>query len=284
MKFLATGLNGNQPSQTFLVTYSDGTKTSFTQSLSDWHTPQNYAGESTASAMSYRDNSIGTRDGRPFFLYSYSLALNTAKTVSSVTLPANRNVVILAMTLTGSAASAVISPVDLSKAFNGLESPPTARPSLVDWTESVAAYSGSLLGGTQTVNNLPFQLGAANSPNVVSASTSPVALSGGQYSSLAILATAVNGAVLAQPFKVTYSDGTSITFTQNLSDWFKSASYPGETTALTMPYRNFSSGVKDNRTFMLYQYTFPLDATKTVSSLTLPASSNVKVFALTLKP
>ena len=41
----ATGVNGNQANQTFTVNYSDGTSTSFTQSLSDWFTPQNYAGE-----------------------------------------------------------------------------------------------------------------------------------------------------------------------------------------------------------------------------------------------
>ncbi len=146
------------------------------------------------------------------------------------------------------------------------------------------AYSGSLLGVTQTINSVPFQLGAANSVNVVSGSSGSIALPAGKYSAVMVLATAVNGAVVSQPFKVTYSDGTSVTFTQSLSDWFKSAGYPGETTAVTMPYRNAASGVKDNRTFLLYGYSFNLDSSKTVSSIVLPANSNVKVFAVTMKP
>jgi len=99
LKMLATGVNGNEPSQKFTVTYTDGTTTVVTQSLSDWTTPQNYSGESQAVTMNYRDNSTGTTEGAVFHLYGYSLALSNAKTVRSVTLPPNRNVVVLAMTL-----------------------------------------------------------------------------------------------------------------------------------------------------------------------------------------
>jgi hypothetical protein len=99
LKVLATAVNGNQAAQTFTVTYSDGTRTTITQTLSDWFTPSGSAGESTALPMMYRDNSTGTRDGEPFYLYGYSFALNNSKTVSSITLPANRNVIVMAMTL-----------------------------------------------------------------------------------------------------------------------------------------------------------------------------------------
>jgi hypothetical protein len=85
-------------------------------------------------------------------------------------------------------------------------------------------------------------------------------------------------------FKVQYSDGTSTTFTQSLSDWFTPANYPGEVKALAMPYRNNATGFKDNRPFSLYQYTFSLNNSKKVSSITLPSNSNVKVFAMGLKP
>lgn len=104
---LATGVNGNQSGQTFTVTYTDGTTTSFTQSLSDWCTSQNYAGESQAVTMNYRDNSTGTVDVRTLFLYGYSFNLNSAKTVSSIALPQNRNVVVLAVTLAGRANAAI---------------------------------------------------------------------------------------------------------------------------------------------------------------------------------
>ena len=49
--------------------------------------------------MPYRLIASGTEDVRTFYLYAYSLAINNAKTVASVTLPNNRYVVILAATL-----------------------------------------------------------------------------------------------------------------------------------------------------------------------------------------
>jgi hypothetical protein len=67
--------------------------------LSDWHTPANYARESTVVPMSYRNTASGTKDNRAFCLYGYSFALDRSKTVSSITLPKNSNVVLLALTL-----------------------------------------------------------------------------------------------------------------------------------------------------------------------------------------
>ena len=99
LAFLATAVNGNQPNQTFVVTYTDGTTTTFTQGVSDWFTPQNYSGESGAVDMAYRDLANGTSDNRTFHVYGYSLALNSAKTVKSITLPSNGNVKILAMNM-----------------------------------------------------------------------------------------------------------------------------------------------------------------------------------------
>ena len=49
--------------------------------------------------MPYRLRGDGSKDGRRFHLYGYSFALDRSKEVSSVTLPANRNVVVLAVTL-----------------------------------------------------------------------------------------------------------------------------------------------------------------------------------------
>jgi hypothetical protein len=96
---LATGVTGNQASQTVVVTYTDGTSTTFTQGFSDWFTPQSYTGESKALTQAYRLTSNGSADNRPFYVYGYAFALNNAKTVASVKLPATRNVVVLAMTL-----------------------------------------------------------------------------------------------------------------------------------------------------------------------------------------
>ncbi len=99
LMLLGTGIQGNQISQPFIVYYTDGTMTQLTQSLSDWFTPQNYPGESECVAMAYRNFSDGTQDRRTFNLYSYRLRLNPAKVASSITLPNNPHVVLLAATL-----------------------------------------------------------------------------------------------------------------------------------------------------------------------------------------
>lgn len=96
---LATGAEGNQASQTIKVNYHDGSSSQFTQSFSDWYTPQKYPNESEAVAMQYRDFQDGTKDNRTFSLYSYRFALNSAKAVQSITLPNNSHVVVLAATL-----------------------------------------------------------------------------------------------------------------------------------------------------------------------------------------
>ena len=98
LALLGTGIEGNQPSQTFTVTYTDGSSTNFTQSFSDWFTPQKYAGELEGVAMAYRNYEDGTKDKRLFNLYSYRFALNKAKTLQSITFPDNTDVVVLAIT------------------------------------------------------------------------------------------------------------------------------------------------------------------------------------------
>jgi subtilase family serine protease len=145
---------------------------------------------------------------------------------------------------------------------------------------SSTAYSANLIGVQQTLAGTLFYFGPANAPDAVSAKT--VSLPSGQFSRINLLATGVNGSQTAQVFKVTYTDGTASTFTQNLSDWFTPQNFTGETKGLTMPYRDNGHGQKDNRTFYLYEYTFALTANKTVASITLPNNRNVVVLAASL--
>jgi hypothetical protein len=99
LMLLATGIEGKQASETLTVKYTDGTSTKFTQSFSDWFTPQKYTGESEGVAMAYRNFDNGTKDQRTFNVYAYTFALNPAKSVKSVTLPSDTHVVVLAATL-----------------------------------------------------------------------------------------------------------------------------------------------------------------------------------------
>ena len=142
------------------------------------------------------------------------------------------------------------------------------------------AYSANQLGSSPKLLGVPFTFGTANQLNVARATTIP--LTAGKYTTLNILGTAVNGNQKAQPFIVTYTDGTTATFTQSVSGWYTPQHYPGEAIAMQTSYRDTSSGGRDARTFNVYGYSFPLSNAKTVKSLTLPNNINVTLLALTL--
>ena len=378
LQLLATAVNGNLSSGTFTVTYTDGTTQSFNQGISDWFTPQSYGGESTAIAMPYRNTSSGGRDTRTFYVYGYTFALNSAKTVRSVTLPTSNNVMVLAADLTGAstvttipaiptgiaavaasssqinvswnavtgassydlyrsstpggegttpyrtgitattfsdsglpastkyyytvaarnslgasaqsievaattlAASSVVQ-VSLASNFNriGIYTDGTTFPNTGGLDRSGSALSGALIGTSVLWNGNAFAIGAANANNVV-AGGATINLPAGSYSSLSLLATATNGNQSGQTFTVHYTDGTTQTFTQSISDWFTPQNYVGESKALTMSYRNTSTGGRDTRVFQVYGYTLALNPAKTVQSLTLPPNANVEVLAIDL--
>jgi alpha-mannosidase len=99
LKLLAVGVDGNQDAQSFTVNYTDGTHDSFVQGLSDWSSGADLPGESVATQMPYRLAADGSRDETPFDLFACTFPLNADKDPVSLTLPENRNVVVLAATL-----------------------------------------------------------------------------------------------------------------------------------------------------------------------------------------
>jgi hypothetical protein len=145
-----------------------------------------------------------------------------------------------------------------------------------------SALSGNLLGTSQTWSGTTFTLGAVGGNNVVSAIGQTIALPGENFSMLKFLATSVNGNQPNQTFVVTYTDGTTETFTQGISDWFTPKGYSGESDAVDMAYRDRANGTKDNRTFHVYGYSLSLNPAKTVKSIELPNDAHVKILAMTL--
>ncbi|MGA9025930.1 MAG: chitobiase/beta-hexosaminidase C-terminal domain-containing protein [Steroidobacteraceae bacterium] len=155
VNLMATAVNGTQTNQPFTVTYTDGSTSSFTQSISDWHSPQNYTGETVVLAMAYRLSPSGATynsSTAPYNLYGYSFALNGAKTVQSITLPTNRNVVVLAIDLTGAAQSAAPAPT-LSPAPGTYNAPQTVTLSDAN-TSALIYYTTN--GTTPTTASTPY--------------------------------------------------------------------------------------------------------------------------------
>lgn len=144
------------------------------------------------------------------------------------------------------------------------------------------SYSGALLGRSVTWQNVPFSLGPPDAPDTVSCRGQIISLPSGAYSGLWLLGTAINGGRRSQDLTVTYTDGTTAALTQNFSDWYAPGRFPGESRAISMPYRDMGDGSRDPRTFYAYSYGFNLDFAKTVRILTLPADDSIKLLAVTL--
>jgi hypothetical protein len=367
IQFLGAAIR-NHVRQVFVVTYTDGTTDSFTQSMSDWTTPQHFPGESIALTMPYRVRALGSTLNGPAYLYGYSFPINAAKTVKSMTPPNNRDIVVLAVALSPAAGAPPVSPaptfspppgsfsssqtVALSDAVPtaaihfttdgtapSASSPLYSAPLAIAQTttiEAVAvasgysnsavsaatytitqstgtavnvdlsapsnvyaifsngaavtnggmdtygyAYSENLIGSSVTWSGTTFDLGGAGVPSAVAGGV--LALPAGNFSAIQFLGAAIRNHV-RQVFVVTYTDGTTDSFSQDMSDWTTPQHFPGESIALTMPYRVRALGSTLNGPAYLYGYSFPINAAKTVKSMTPPNNRDIVLLSLVLKP
>jgi hypothetical protein len=144
------------------------------------------------------------------------------------------------------------------------------------------SYAANLIGTSLTWSGSTFSFGASGTENALT--NAKITLPAGSYATLNLLGTAVNGDQTSQSFVVTYTDGTTSTFTQSLSDWFTPQGYAGESTVLTMAYRVAASGAESPGPLYLYGYSFAINSAKTVASLTLPNNNNVVILAVDLHP
>ncbi len=142
------------------------------------------------------------------------------------------------------------------------------------------AYSANLLGPSVSALGVPFYFGTPGAADAVSGVTVP--LPAGNFQSLNLAGAAVNGSQASQAFVVTYSDGSTSTFTQSVSDWCGAQNYPGETLALSMTYRISPGSGTSALGCNVYAYSFALNPAKTVAGITLPSNRNVVMLAITL--
>ncbi|GAA0526789.1 hypothetical protein GCM10010172_04180 [Paractinoplanes ferrugineus] len=70
---------------------------------------------------------------------------------------------------------------------------------------------------------------------------------------------------------ITYTDGEIQPYVLNVPDWVAG---PPSLAAVTLPHRNNISGTADTRTPKIYPFSVPLEAGKTIASVTLPDVSN----------
>ena len=350
--------NATPPTGTFVVTYTDGTTSSTTQSLSDWVYPLNYTGETNVTCVPYRNESNGTKDGHLTCVYGYQIPLDNTRIVQSVTLPSTRNIVMLAMALvapvpgsplvytppsgtvlpTGeNTLSAAFTPTDqvdytsatgsvmllVNPANSTTLSWPTPAPITygtpltatqlnaqaftIPGTTSVSlasyyrvnafqsdgstystggfdnsgnSYSSNLVGSSVVFSGQTFSLGPANLPDAVTSTT--IALPQGNFAALSLIGAAAADGLPAQPFTITYTDGSTAIVNISLSTWTRWAGYTGETIVSTTGHLNNGGGGRTTANVNLYGYQIPLDSTRVVQSITLPNNRNIVIVAMSL--
>lgn len=107
------------------------------------------------------------------------------------------------------------------------------------------------------------------------------------YSTLILLGTSVNGSHSGQ-VTATYTDGSHVSVGQKFSDWCSFSGNQNESVAVNGRVRINADGTPNGAGCNVYAYTYALDYTKTLASITLKdVDSNpgsLFVFAMTLKP
>jgi hypothetical protein len=284
LQFLATAVQGNQAGLTFSVTYTDSSIDTFTQSFSDWAHAQSFPGETQLINMAYRDSNTAGMQTLNVGVYGYVFTLNQTKTVQSITLPINSNLILMSMALANDPAT-----VSLSAYYDraGIYTDKTTytNPPTGGVDNGGYSYSGTYLGSSQTWSNTLFYFGPLNATNVIACTNQTILLPPGNYSRLRLLGTGVNGNQPSQQFVVTYTDATLSTIFQGFSDWFSPQNYSGESKAIPLGYRNSANGSSsENNSLYMYGYSFALNSSKVAQSIRVPNNPNVVITAISLVP
>ncbi len=143
------------------------------------------------------------------------------------------------------------------------------------------SYSTATLGSTVVWNGMTFDIGPPNLQDAVNSKT--ITLPAGKFTDLFMLGAMVNN--INPPtatFTVTYTDGSTTVLTQNMSDWFNAAGWPGESVVNCSEKRNYQDGSSQPDSVCVYGYDIQLDDTKTVKSVTLPNNRNIVMLSMDL--
>ena len=281
LDLLATAVNGRQAAQPFTITYSDGSQLVVPLTLSDWQTPSGAAREFIAASFPSALNAAGAARPGPYYLYGYSIPLDASKTLVSLGLPNNRNVVLLAANVATTNAIVPVQQLPLAAQSTRSAIATAGTPPTDGGLDGLGnAYSSAYLGDSLVWGGVPFIVPAPNGVSEV-----PLTLpTPGTYSAVDILAADTRGNRINQPFDVLYTDGTQVRTLQNMSDWSTPQGYPGESLALVMPARIDAGGKVLKKPTYLYGYSIALDQTRQVQAITLPGSPYVTILGLTLVP
>jgi beta-glucosidase len=285
--FLGASQNGTA-SGTVTVHYSDGSSQSFNLNLADWYANSPAIGNQLLTTTTSWNFTSTTQTAHPVSIYFASVPLQPGKHVSSVTLPILSNaggttaMHIFSMAV-GTGPPTTGAPYSsLAAAFDnvGITDNSDQAPGNFDGTgesfsaQALAAGTPTPLtaGGQATVGGATFTWPAAvGTPDNVVADGQTIDLSG-SGTELGFLGAGAFGAASGTGI-ITYTDGSTQSYSLVMADWYNNAAVSGDELATTTTSWNFSSATQTPHPVSIYFASVPLQAGKTVASVTLPTVS-----------
>jgi hypothetical protein len=285
--FLGASQNGTA-SGAVTVHYTDGSSQSYNLNMADWYANSPAVGNqllTTTSSWNFQNNPLGPH---PVSIYFASVPLQPGKQVASVTLPVLNGaggttaMHIFAMA-TGTGTPTTGAPYSsLAAAYNNVGITDNSNPAPGNFdgtgdsfsTQALAAGTPAPLtaGGQATFGGTTFTWpSAVGTPNNVIADGQIINLTG-SGTDLGFLGAGAFGAASGTG-TITYTDGTTQSFSLVMADWYNNAAVAGDEVATTTSSWNFSSSTQTPHPVSVYFASVPLQAGKTVASVTLPTVS-----------
>jgi beta-glucosidase len=256
--------------------------------MTDWYASSPVLGNqlvTTTSSWNFQSNPLGPH---PVSVYFASVPLQPGKQVASVTLPilsgagGTTAMHIFAMAAGTGTATTGAPYSSLTAAYNnvGISSNSDPAPGNFDGTgdsfsaQALAAGTPTPLtaGGQATFGGTTFTWpSAVGSPDDVVADGQTIDLTG-SGTDLGFLGAAGFGEANGTG-TITYTDGTTQQFSLAMADWYNNAPVAGDQIATTTTNWNFTSSTQVDHPVSIYFASVPLQAGKTVASVTLPIVS-----------
>ncbi len=277
--FLGAGTFGTQ-SGSGTITYTDGSTQQFTLTFADWYANAPASGDELLATTSNWNQPSGGIGNHQVSVYYTSVALNPTKAIQSITLPNNSKLHVFALGLDS-----------LQQAYNNVGISDNSNPASgnldghgYSYSAQSLAAAGMMPGSVVSHDGVLFtwpDVAAGQQDNVVAAGqTLTLSGSGGI---LAILGAGAFG-TQSGTATITYTDGTSQTFTLSFADWYANSPVAGTEIAATTTNWNVPGGdTIGNHQVSVYYTAVGLQSGKTVASITLPNNSKLHVFAMTVQ-
>jgi beta-glucosidase len=285
--FLGASQNGTA-SGTVTVNYTDGSSQSFNLNMADWYANSPDVGDQLLTTTTSWNFTSATQTAHPVSIYFASVPLQQGKHVSSVTLPVLSNaggttaMHIFSMAIGNGTATAGAPYSSLAAAYDNVGITDNADPAAGDFDGTGETFSAEALaagtptpltaGGQATFGGTTFTWPTAvGTPDDVIADGQTIDLSG-SGTDLGFLGAGAFGAASGTG-TITYTDGSTQSYSLAMADWYNNAPVSGDDLATTTTSWNFSSSTQTAHPVSIYFASVPLQAGKTVASVTLPTVS-----------